>query len=61
MTIYLWFQAVLGAVNVAIQVWGRILVNKNHFLACDDNGKQWMYTTITGELFVGSHMVLIIS
>ena len=36
-------------------------MHKSHFLACTDGGKQWLYTTMTGELFVGAHMVLIIT
>ena len=61
MKCYLWFQAVLVVCNLAIQVWGRILVHKSHFLGCTDGGWQWIYTSITGEMFVGCHMVLIIT
>ena len=61
MTVYLWFQAALVLCNVAIQLWGRIFVHKNHFLGCTDGGKQWLYTTLTGELFVAAHMMIIIS
>ena len=61
MKVYLWFQLALVICNVAIQLWGRIFVNKSHFLGCTDGGKQWLYTTIQGELFVGAHMVLIIT
>lgn len=61
MKVYLWFQAVLVVCNLAIQVWGRIFVHKSHFLGCADQGYQWIYTTITGELFIGAHMVLIIT
>jgi len=61
MTVYLWFQAVLVVCNVAIQLWGRVFVHNSYFLGCTDGGKQWLYTTIKGELFVGAHMVLIIT
>lgn len=61
MKVYLWFQAVLVVCNLAIQVWGRIFVHKSHFLGCADQGYQWLYTTVTGELFIGAHMVLIIT
>ena len=61
MRVYLWFQFALVICNVAIQLWGRIFVHKSHFLACNDGGKTWLYTTIQGELFVGAHMVLIIT
>lgn len=47
--------------NVAIQLWGRIFVHNSEFLGCTDGGWQWIYTTITGELFVGTHMMLIIT
>lgn len=61
MTVYLWFQLVLVICNIAIQIWGRIFVHRSNFLGCSDGGWQWEYTTITGELFVGAHMVLIIT
>lgn len=61
MTVYLWFQGALAVCNIAIQVWGRGFVHKSGFLGCTDGGRQWLYTTITGELFVGAHMVLIIT
>ena len=37
------------------------MVHKSGFLACNASGKQWVYSTLTGELFVGAHMVLIIT
>ena len=37
------------------------MVHKSHFLACNASGKQWVYSTLTGELFIGAHMVLIIT
>lgn len=61
MNVYIIFQAILVLCNIGIQIWGRIFVHKNHFLACTDGGKQWLYTTMTGEMFVGCHMVLIIT
>ena len=61
MNVYLGFQAVLAVCNIAIQLWGRIFVHKSNFLGCTDGGNQWLYTTIQGELFIGAHMVLIIT
>lgn len=61
MNIYLIFQAILVVCNVGIQLWGRIFVNNSNFLACTNDGKEWLYTTLTGELFIGCHMVLIIT
>lgn len=61
MKVYLWFQAVLVVCNLAIQLWGRIFIHNKQFLGCTDGGWQWLYTTMTGELFIGAHMVLIIT
>ena len=36
-------------------------MHKSHFLGCTNGGKQWLYTTLTGELFVAAHMMIIIS
>lgn len=30
-------------------------------MGCVEGGNEWLYTTITGELFIGAHMVLIIT
>lgn len=59
MNVYLFFQAILAVCNIALQLWGRIFVHDNHFLGCTNGGYQWMYTTLTGEMFVAMHMVLI--
>ena len=61
MKVYIFFQFILVICNVAIQLWGRIFVNQSHFLGCTNGGKEWLYTTFTGEVFVGCHMVLIIT
>ena len=37
------------------------MVHRSGFLACNASGKQWVYSTLTGELFVATHMVLIIT
>ena len=36
-------------------------MHNSQFLGCTNGGKEWLYTTIQGELFVGAHMVLIIT
>ena len=61
MKVYLFFQSILVFCSVAIQLWGRIFVHQSNFLGCTNGGKEWLYTTLTGEIFVGCHMVLIIS
>jgi len=59
MLIYLIFQAILAFINIVVQIFGRVVVHENHFLGCTKGGYQWLYTTIEGEMFVASHMVLI--
>ena len=61
MKVYIFFQSILVLCNVAIQLWGRIFVHRSHFLGCTNGGKEWLYTTFTGEVFVACHMVLIIT
>ena len=61
MNMYLLFQSVVAIVNVAIQLWGRVFVHDSNFLGCTAGGFQWLYITKTGEIFVGCHMVLIVT
>eukprot|EP00354_Favella_ehrenbergii_P000905 CAMPEP_0170466066 /NCGR_PEP_ID=MMETSP0123-20130129/10175_1 /TAXON_ID=182087 /ORGANISM="Favella ehrenbergii, Strain Fehren 1" /LENGTH=305 /DNA_ID=CAMNT_0010732121 /DNA_START=194 /DNA_END=1111 /DNA_ORIENTATION=+ len=61
MNVYLFFQGILAFCNVAIQLWGRVFVHNSHFLGCTEGGHQWLYTTVKGEVFVATHMVLIIT
>ena len=61
MNVYLIFQGFLVFCNIAIQLWGRIFFHNSGQLACTERGFQWMYTSIKGELFVATHMMLIIT
>lgn len=42
-------------------MWGRIFVHNSFFIGCSAGGYQWVYTTVKGEVFVATHMALIIS
>ena len=61
MNAYLFFQGFLVLCNILIQLWGRVFVHQSGFLGCTERGFQWLYTTITGEVFVACHMMLIIT
>ena len=61
MNAYLFFQGFLVFCNILIQLWGRVFVHQSGFLGCTQRGFQWLYTTITGEVFVACHMMLIIT
>ena len=61
MNVYLIFSGFLAFCNLAVQLWGRIFVHNSHFLGCTARGYQWVYTTVKGEVFVATHMMLIIT
>lgn len=61
MNVFLIFSGFLALCNIAIQLWGRIFVHNSAFMGCTAGGHQWLYTTVKGEVFVATHMMLIIT
>lgn len=59
MSLFMCFSTILVTFNCIIQVWGRFLSEKS-MIGCADKGYQWVYTSLTGSLFVTAHIVQIV-
>lgn len=58
-SVFMCFSTILVISNLTIQIWAR-LVSEKQILGCADKGYQWLYTTTVGSLFVTAHIVQVI-